>query len=401
MPSRQALGQTAVNGHLSPVVQALPPSGIRAFFDLAARSTGVISLGVGEPELPTPEPIRQAAVRALEQGSYTGYTSNLGLPALRQAVARYLKRWLGLDYDPDREILITAGVAEGIDLALRALVTPGDDVLVPEPCFVSYPACTTLAGGRVVWVPLRPDNGFRLTPEELEQAATPRSRLLLFGYPHNPTGAVMGREELEAVARLVEDRDLFVVSDEIYGELTYGRPHVSFASLPGMRERTVRLGGLSKGYAMTGWRVGYACGPAPVIDAMNRIHQYTLLCAPTLSQIAAIEALERGSAALEAMRATYERQQRRILEALGSMGLPCSKPGGAFYVFPDVGPTGLSGEAFARRLLEEERVAVVPGRAFGPSGEGFVRMSYAVSPQRLEEALERIGRFVGRLSRSR
>lgn len=380
---------------VSPVVGAIPPSGIRRFFDLIAKSTDVISLGVGEPDFHTPWHIREAGIYSLEQG-ITTYTSNAGLPELRHEIAAYLERTQGLRYDPDRQILVTVGVAEAIDLALRATTAPGDEVLVPEPCFVSYAPCALLAGARVVPVPLDPDHGFRLRPADLVPRLTVRSKSVVVGYPNNPTGAVMSRSDWEPVAALAQERDLLLISDEIYGELTYGSEHVSPASLPGMAERTLILNGFSKAFAMTGWRIGFAAGPEPVIAAMTKIHQHTIMCAPTTAQIAAIEALRFGRDASRQMAHEYDRRRRLIVAGLRAAGLDCREPEGAFYAFPSVASTGLSSEEFATALLSEEKVAVVPGNAFGQSGEGFVRCAYACSLEKLEIALERIGRFVRR-----
>lgn len=383
---------------LAATVRDLPPSGIRRFFDLVAQTRGIISLGVGEPDFVTPWHVREAAIFAIERG-YTTYTSNWGMPELRRAIAEYWERWQGIRYDPAREVLVTVGVAEGIDLAMRAVLEPGDEVLIPEPCFVSYTACTRLAGGVPVTVPTRPADGFRLDPQELRRRITPRTKAMLIGFPSNPTGAVLTREELLEVARVAEEHDLLVFSDEIYGELTYCGEHVSFAALPGMQERTILLGGFSKANAMTGWRLGYACGPAPILEAMFKIHQYTIMCAPIVSQMAALEALQRGQGEVEKMKAEYNRRRLLMVRGFQEMGLPCVEPRGAFYIFPSVAETGLTDEEFALRLLEEEKVAVVPGRAFGPSGAGCIRCSYAASVEKLTTALERMGRFVERLRR--
>lgn len=380
---------------VNPLVRDLPPSGIRRFFDLVASSQGIISLGVGEPDFVTPWRVREAGIYSIERG-HTTYTSNRGLIELRREIAAYLRRWQGLEYDPETEILVTVGVAEGIDLALRATLAPGEEVLIPEPCFVSYVPCTVLAGGRAVTVPLSAENEFKVTGEDLRRRVTDRAKALLLGFPANPTGAVMERSDLEAVAAVAREADLLVLSDEIYGELTYSGRHTSIATLPGMRERTIFLGGLSKAHAMTGWRIGFACGPEPVISAMVKIHQYTIMSAPTTGQWAAVEALSRGAAEVERMVSEYDRRRRLMLAGFHEMGLPCFEPRGAFYIFPSVTPTGLSDEEFALRLLEEEQVAVVPGSAFGPSGQGHIRCSYAASVAQLTAALERIGRFVRR-----
>lgn len=377
-------------------VAALPPSGIRKFFDLVAQSRGIISLGVGEPDFTTPWHIRESAIYSLERGRTT-YTSNWGLLELRQAIRDYLFAWQGLKYDPTSEILITVGVAEGIDLAMRAVLEPGDEVLIPEPCFVSYVPCATLAGGRPVTIPLRAEDEFKLTPALLRAHITPKSKVLMLGFPANPTGATMTEEELRAIAEIAIAHDLLVISDEIYGEMTYDGRHRSIAALPGMRERTILLHGFSKAYAMTGWRIGYACGPANILAAMMKIHQYTIMCAPITGQLAALEALKRGAAARDAMIAEYDRRRRLMVNGFRQIGLPCFEPRGAFYIFPSIAGTGLTDMEFALRLLDEEKVAVVPGSAFGASGAGHIRCSYAASTENLTEALRRIGRFVDRL----
>lgn len=377
------------------VVQELPPSGIRRFFDLVARMDDVVSLGVGEPDFVTPWRIREAAIYSLEHG-FTQYTSNAGLTELREAIARHVAATYGVRYDPEREILVTVGVSEGLDLALRAILDPGDEVLIPEPCYVSYRPCTLLAGGVPISVATQAEEGFRVRLERLAAAATPRTRALLLNYPNNPTGASYRRTELEQIADLARQHDWVVISDEIYADLTYGTRHTCFATLPGMQERTLLLNGFSKAYAMTGWRIGYACGPADLIGAMTKIHQYTMLCAPMPSQQAALEALRGGRAERDAMVAEYADRRRYFVRRLNEIGLSCHEPEGAFYAFPRVTATGLSSEEFAQRLLEEERVAVVPGNVFGPSGEGHVRCSYAASLADLEEALARMERFVRR-----
>jgi aminotransferase len=377
-------------------VAELPPSGIRRFFDLLSTLDDVISLGVGEPDFVTPWHIREAAIHSLERG-YTMYTSNLGLVELRRAVARHLERLYGVGYDPASEILITVGVSEGLDLALRALIDPGDEVLIPEPSYVSYGPCAQLAGGTPVYVPARLEDDFRVDAAELEKRITPRTRAMLIGYPNNPTGAVMPRPELEKLARLANEHDLIVLSDEIYDRLVYGVEHTCFATLPGARDRTVLLGGFSKAYAMTGWRIGYAAAPADLVAGMVKIHQYAALCAPISSQKAAIEALERGEGDVRAMVEEYDGRRRLIVHGLNELGLRTFEPRGAFYAFPEIRSTGLDAEQFAERLLMEEHVAVVPGTAFGPSGEGHVRCCYATSTAGIAEALERMSRFVERL----
>ena len=383
-------------GFLSQRVQAIPPSGIRRFFDLLASMDGVISLGVGEPDFVTPWRIREAAIDAIERG-HTHYTSNYGLMELRQALAAHLERLYGLQYNPQEELLITVGVSEALDLALRAIIDPGDEVLGPDPGYVSYLPGTVLAGGVYVPVPTLAEDDFRLRAAAIEARSTPRTKALLLSYPSNPTGAVMDRQGLLEIADLAQRRDLLVISDEIYDRLVYGVEHVCFASLPGMKERTVLLGGFSKAYAMTGWRVGYAAAPAEIIEAVMKIHQYVTMCAPTMSQKAALEALRAGEDEVADMVAEYDRRRRVMVKGFNDLGLPCFEPKGAFYAFPSIRGTGLSSEEFARRLLLEEKVVVIPGSAFGEGGEGHVRCCYATSLAEIEEALERIGRFVARL----
>ena len=378
---------------VSPLVRSIPPSGIRRFFDIVAEMSGVVSLGVGEPDFVTPWHIRESCVHGLQRG-YTSYTSNYGLLELRQEIARMLEADYGVVYDPKCEALITVGVSEALDLALRALLSPGDEVLVPEPCYVSYNACVSLAGGVPVSVCSSRENEFRVTVEQLAAALTPRTKALLIGYPNNPTGAVMPREDLAAIARFAEQHDLIVISDEIYASLTYDGEHTCFASLPGMRDRTILLNGFSKAYAMTGWRIGYAMGNADFIGAMTKIHQYTMLCAPITAQIAAIEAIKQGTASRNKMVDEYDRRRRLMVDGLRNIGLDCFEPRGAFYVFPSIRNTGLTSLQFAEQLLQAEKVALVPGDAFGACGEGFVRCSYASSSKNLSEALDRIGRFV-------
>ena len=388
------------NKILSPTVQNVAPSGIRKFFDIAAEMDDVISLGVGEPDFVTPWTIRESCVYGLEQG-YTAYTANRGMPELREEIAKLKKTQAGIDYDPKTDILVTVGVSEALDLAMRALLAPGDEVLIPEPCYVSYKACTALAGGVPVPVPTRIENEFRITPDDLEAHLSPKTKVLLIGYPNNPTGAVMSRKELLAIAQFAEAHDLIVISDEIYGDLTYGaEPHVVFSSLPGMKDRTILLDGFSKSYAMTGWRIGYALGAPEIIAAMTKIHQYTMLCAPVTAQIAAIEALRRGEKYMKKMAAEYDRRRGFIYRGLTEIGLQCFEPKGAFYIFPDIRVTGLSSEQFAEDLLRTEHVALVPGSAFGECGEGYVRCSYATALNKIDEALARIGRFVKKYSKS-
>jgi aminotransferase len=380
---------------LNRVVQEIPPSGIRRFFDIVSQMDDVISLGVGEPDFVTPWRIREAAIYSLEKG-YTTYTSNWGLLGLRQAIAQYLDSIYGVEYNPQNEVLITVGVSEGLDLALRALLNPGDEVIIPEPCYVSYRPCTLFAGGVPVPVPGRPEDDFAVRAQTIEAAITPRTRALLLNYPNNPVGTTIPHAELLKIAALAERHDLVVISDEIYARLSYGEPHTCFASLPGAESRTILLSGFSKSHAMTGWRIGYAVGPADVIGAMTKIHQYTMLCAGITPQLAALEALKNGLADTEEMVAQYDERRRLVVTGFRSMGLDCVEPAGAFYAFPSIRSTGLTSTEFAEALLKEERVAVVPGPAFGDCGEGFVRCAYAASTEALTEALHRIRRFAGR-----
>ena len=377
---------------ISPTVRSIPPSGIRRFFDIVAEMSGVISLGVGEPDFITPWHIRESCVHGLQRG-YTAYTSNYGLLELRQAIAGHIETEYEVAYNPRNEILVTVGVSEALDLAMRAVLSPGDEVLVPEPCYVSYKACVTLAGGKPVSVVTERKDEFRLTVAALEAVVTPKTKALLIGFPNNPTGAVMPRADLEAIARFAEKHDLIVISDEIYADLTYEGKHSCFASLPGMRDRTILLNGFSKAYAMTGWRIGYALGNPDFIGAMTKIHQFTMLCAPITAQVAALEALQRGRASRDKMVAEYDRRRRLMVEGLNNIGLDCFEPKGAFYVFPSIQATGLDSLTFAEQLLKAEKVALVPGDAFGDCGAGFVRCSYASSYANLTEALTRIGRF--------
>jgi aminotransferase len=371
----------------------VPASGIRRFFDIAAQMGNVISLGVGEPDFVTPEPFRQAGIRSIEEGR-TAYTSNSGLLELRVAVAEHIERRYGVRYDPETELLITVGVSEGLQNAMLATIDPGDEVIVPEPCFVAYPACVIFADGVPVSVPSFVEDSFQVSPKAIEQAITPRTRALLIGYPNNPTGAVMSREGLLEIAALAEKHDLLVFSDEIYDRLIYGVEHICFASLPGMRERTVLMGGFSKAYAMTGWRLGWIAGPAEVIGATRKVHQYGIMSAPTMSQYAGLAAIREGEAACQEMVAEYDRRRRVIVNGFNSIGLPCFEPRGAFYAFPSVAHLGLSSEEFCERLLQEQRVAIIPGDIFGPSGAGFVRACYAASMDKIEAALDRIEHFV-------
>ena len=376
-------------------IREMPPSGIRRFFDLVSQMDGVISLGVGEPDFVTPWRIREAAIYATERGA-TSYTSNYGLLELRRLIAQHLESTWGVKYDPSSEILVTVGVSEAVDLAARAMLEPGDEVLIPEPCYVSYKSCVELAGGVGVSIPCRPERGFHVDVEDLRAAITPRTKAILFNYPNNPTGASLTKRELEAIAELARKHNLLVISDEIYAKLTYDMKHTCFASLPGMRNRTILLNGFSKAYAMTGWRVGYAAAPAPIIEAMCKIHQYTILCAGSVPQYAAIEALRNGDSEAELMADSYNHRRRLIVKGFNRIGLPCHLPEGAFYAFPSIKHTGMTSEEFAERLLMEEKVAVIPGNAFGESGEGYIRCAYAASVQDITEALERISRFLKR-----
>lgn len=379
---------------LAPAAVAMRPSGIRKFFDLAAEMPECISLGVGEPDFKTPWAIREAGIASLELGR-TRYTANAGLRELRVEIARYLKRRMGLDYDPMREVLVTVGGSEAIDMCVRALVAPGDEVIIPEPCFVCYDPITTLSGGVPVHIACRQEDQFRLTAEALRAAITPRTKLLILPFPNNPTGAVMEREHLEAIAEVLRGTDILVLSDEIYAELNYGlAPHVSIASLPGMAERTIVVNGFSKSYAMTGWRLGYACGPAPILKVMTKIHQSAIMSAPTTSQYAAIVALRECDTEIERMRDEYNMRRRLVVKGFNDLGLTCFEPKGAFYAFPCIRSTGMTSQEFCSALLEQKHVALVPGDAFGASGEGYCRVSYAYSVEHLKEALKRIGEFL-------
>ena len=379
---------------ISPAVHAVPPSGIRKYFDIAAEMEDVVSLGVGEPDFITPWSIRESCVHGLEQG-YTSYTANRGMLELREEIAAHYANRYGISYDPAKDILITVGVSEALDIAMRAILSPGDEVLIPEPCYVSYQACVTFAGGKPVPVAAKLENDFRITPEELEPHMTKRTKALLIGYPNNPTGAVMAKDDLQKIAAFAEKHDLIVVSDEIYGDLTYGgMEHTAFSSLPGMKERTILLNGFSKAYAMTGWRIGYALGNPDFIAAMTKIHQYTMLCAPITAQIAAVEALRRGEKYMKKMVAEYDRRRRLIYDGFQKLGLSCFEPKGAFYIFPNITSSGYTDEEFAENLLIKEHVALVPGSAFGESGKGHIRCSYATSIDKISEALARIGNFL-------
>lgn len=379
---------------LSRRIAEIEPSGIRKFFDVVNEMEEAISLGVGEPDFDTPWHIRDEGIYSLEKGR-TFYTSNAGLKELKVEIAKYLDRKFHIAYDYEHEILITVGGSEAIDIAMRAMLDPGDEVIIPQPSFVCYAPCAVLANGTPVIIELKAENEFRLTAEELKAAITPKSKLLVLPFPNNPTGSIMSRDDLEEIARVVREHDLYVLSDEIYAELTYGKePHVSIASLPGMRERTIVINGFSKAYAMTGWRLGYACGPRIIVEQMLKIHQFAIMCAPTTSQYAAVEALRNGDDDVVRMRDEYDGRRRYLLHRFRKMGLECFEPYGAFYMFPCIAEFGMTSEEFAEKLLETEKVAVVPGTAFGLGGEGFIRISYAYSLEDLKKALERIERFV-------
>ncbi|MGN0158637.1 MAG: aminotransferase class I/II-fold pyridoxal phosphate-dependent enzyme [Brotaphodocola sp.] len=382
---------------LNKTISTIPPSGIRKFFDIVSEMKDAISLGVGEPDFDTPWHIREEGIYSLEKGR-TFYTSNAGLKELKVEISNYLNRRCNISYDPNTEIMVTVGGSEAIDVAMRAMLDPGDEVLIPQPSYVSYVPCAILANGTPVIIELEEKDEFRLTPEKLQEKITDKTKVLVLPFPNNPTGAVMRREELEKIAAIIEENDLFVISDEIYSELTYGdQEHVSIASLPGMRDRTVLINGFSKAYAMTGWRLGYACAPAVLLKQMLKIHQFAIMCAPTTSQYAAVAALRDGDKDVQFMRESYDQRRRYLMHRFGEMGLDCFEPHGAFYMFPSIKRFGMTSDEFATRLLKEEKVAVVPGTAFGDCGEGFLRISYAYSLKSLKEALNRIERFVNRL----
>ena len=379
-------------------VQKLRPSGIRRYFDIAAQMEDVVSLGIGQPDFVTPESIVDAGVASLRRGE-TGYTSNAGTADLREAIAAHIERRYGLHYDPEREVLVTVGVSEALWLAMKAILNPGEEVLVVEPCFVANAAAVEMAGGVPVMVPTRAEDDFQVTGAALEAKISERTRAILINYPNNPTGAVLTREHLDEVAAVAERHDLLVVSDEIYERLVYTAPHTSFAALPGTGTRTILLSGMSKAYAMTGWRIGYATAPDAIMAAMRKLHQYLIMSAPTTGQAAAAEALLHGEDVVEAMRRVYDRRRRTIVDGFNALGLPCFEPGGAFYAFPGIAGTGLDDETFCERLLHEAGVAVIPGSAFGASGAGFIRASYATSDTDIERALERIGQFLRQTDR--
>lgn len=381
---------------LSDKITNIKPSGIRKFFDIVSEMEDAISLGVGEPDFDTPWHIRDEGIYSLEKGK-TFYTSNAGLKELRQEICNYYGRKQGVVYNPLTETLVTVGGSEGIDLALRCMLNPGDEVIIPTPCYVSYEPCTVMADGVPVILPLKNENQFRLTPEELEGAITEKTKVLILAFPNNPTGAIMEKEDLEAIAPIIEKHDLLVISDEIYSELSYKSKHVSICSIPGMRERTIIINGFSKAYAMTGWRLGYALGPETIIKQMIKLHQFAIMCAPTTSQYAAIEALKNGEEDVIEMTEAYNQRRRYLMNEFKEMGLPCFEPFGAFYVFPCIKEFGMTSEEFALKFLEEEKVAVVPGTAFGDCGEGFLRISYAYSIDDLKVAIGRLKRFVEKL----
>lgn len=381
---------------LSKKVIAIKPSGIRKFFDLVSEMQDVISLGVGEPDFDTPWHIRDEGIYALEKGR-TFYTSNSGLKALRQEISNYIKRTQNILYNPDNEIIVTVGGSEAIDIGIRALVNDSDEVIIPQPSYVSYEPCALLANAKPVIINLKAENEFRLTSDELLNAITEKTKILILPFPNNPTGSIMDKEDLEKIAKVIIEKDIYVMSDEIYSELSYKGKHVSIASLPQMKERTILINGFSKAYAMTGWRLGYACAPKEIIKQMTKIHQYAIMCAPTTSQYAAVEALKNGDNDVAMMRQSYNQRRRFLLNAFKEMNLPCFEPFGAFYVFPCIKEFGMTSEEFATRLLQEEKVAAIPGNAFGDSGEGYLRISYAYSLDNLKKAMERLGRFVKKL----
>ncbi|MBH0330187.1 aromatic amino acid aminotransferase [Brevibacillus brevis] len=389
--------QVKVKNRLSSTVQSLKPSGIRRFFDLAASMEGVISLGVGEPDFVTPWRMREASISSLERG-HTAYTSNAGMLPLRVEIQKYLEERFSVSYHPETEILVTVGASEAIDIALRAILDPGDEVLVVEPCYVSYEPVIRLAGGVPVFLKTTMENQFKLTPQELETHITERTKAIIFCYPNNPTGGTMTAEEWKTLLPIIEKHDLMVISDEIYAELTYGRMHDSIAALPGMKDRTILISGFSKAFAMTGWRLGYVCASPDLLAGMLKIHQYTMLCAPTMAQMAALEALRHGRSDMERMIESYRQRRNYVVDGFRHIGLTCHEPDGAFYAFPSVASTGLSSSEFAEKLLMEEKVAVVPGDVFGESGKGHIRCSYATSMEQLKKALERMERLMGRLS---
>lgn len=381
---------------ISKTVVGLKKSGIRKFFDIVSEMKDVISLGVGEPDFDTPWHIREEGIYALEKGK-TFYTSNAGLKELRQEIANYLKRTQNISYNPDNEIIVTVGGSEAIDIGLRAMINAGDEVIIPQPSYVSYEPCAILAGAKPVIIDLKAENEFRLTAKELQEAITEKTKILILPFPNNPTGAIMEQKDLEEIAKVCIENDIYVISDEIYGELSYKEKHISIASIAGMKERTILINGFSKAYAMTGWRLGYACGRKEIIEQMVKIHQYAIMCAPTTSQYSAVEALKKGDEDVKLMRESYNQRRRFLMNAFKEMGLECFEPYGAFYVFPSIKEFGMTSEEFAIKFLEEEHVAVVPGTAFGDSGEGYLRISYAYSIENLKCAMERLKRFIEKL----
>lgn len=385
---------------LSDKIITIKPSGIRKFFDIVSEMDDAISLGVGEPDFDTPWHIRDEGIYSLEKGR-TFYTSNAGLKELKLEICRYLNRRLGLEYDYRNQVIVTVGGSEAIDIALRAMINPGDEVLIPQPSYVSYEPCAVLADAVPVIINLKAENEFRLTAQELRDAITDKTKVLILPFPNNPTGAIMERRDLEEIAEVIREKDLFVISDEIYSELTYKEEHASIAQIPGMQERTILINGFSKAYAMTGWRLGYACGPEMIITQMIKIHQFAIMCAPTTSQYAAVEALKNGDGDVKEMRDEYNQRRRYLMHAFKEMGLPCFEPYGAFYVFPCIAEFGMTSDEFATRFLQEEKVAVVPGTAFGDCGEGFIRISYAYSLEKLKMAIGRLARFVEKLKKER
>lgn len=385
---------------LSDKIVTIKPSGIRKFFDIVSEMEDAISLGVGEPDFDTPWHIRDEGIYSLEKGR-TFYTSNAGLKELKIEICRYLNRRLGLEYDYRNQVIVTVGGSEAIDIALRAMINPGDEVLIPQPSYVSYEPCAILADAVPVIINLKAENEFRLTAQELRDAITDKTKVLILPFPNNPTGAIMERRDLEEIAEVIREKDLFVISDEIYSELTYKEEHVSIAQIPGMQERTILINGFSKAYAMTGWRLGYACGPEEIITQMIKIHQFAIMCAPTTSQYAAVEALKNGDSDVREMRDEYNQRRRYLMHAFREMGLPCFEPYGAFYVFPCIAQFGMTSDEFATRFLREEKVAVVPGTAFGDCGEGFIRISYAYSLENLKVAIGRLAHFVEKLKKER
>ena len=381
---------------LSDIIVDIPPSGIRKFFDVVSEMKGAISLGVGEPDFDTPWHVREEGIYSLEKGR-TFYTSNAGLKELKQEIGKYLKRRMHIDYDYNTEILVTVGGSEAIDIALRAMLNPGEEVLIPQPSYVSYVPCAVLAGGKPVIIELEEKDQFKLTKEKLLEKITPNTKVLILPFPNNPTGAIMEREDLEEIAKVIEEKDIFVISDELYAELTYKGEHVSIAAIPGMRERTVLINGFSKAYAMTGWRIGYAAAPEIILTQMLKIHQFAIMCAPTTSQYAAVEALKNGDEDIARMKKAYNERRKYLMRAFAELGMDCFEPYGAFYIFPCIKRFGMSSDEFANRLLQEEKIAIVPGTAFGDSGEGYLRVSYAYSLEDLQKAISRIRRFVDRL----